>query len=318
MNIIVTGCAGFIGSHLVDRLLADGHYVYGIDNLSNGCATNMAEALSNPNFKFQQDDIRKPLKIDTHAPIDTIVHLAACGSVPRSMKNPGMYMSNNILGFHHVLEYARVKKIKNVYYASSSSVYGNAQKFYRYESDPHYPCSPYAASKCINEVMAETYERCFFINTFGLRFFNVFGPRQKLDSDYAAMIPKFCKGILQDKRIEVFGDGRQIRTFTPIGFVIEALALMIGSTVSISSAVLNITHEDYAASVLDTAHLMSRFLGDDFEIDFLPERPGDVKTSIGSGQQLIQEFNEDISPQWPAVEALRETCEWYKEKIQSQ
>ena len=315
MNILITGCAGFVGSHLCERLIEDEHYIYGIDNLSNGTLENMTN-INKSSFSFINNDIRRPLS-DQLAHIDLIIHLAAIGSVPRSMKDPTAYMQNNVLGFHNVLEFARTRHIKTVFYASSSSVYGNSVKYYRYESDPTEPCSPYASSKLINEVMAKAYESSYWINTYGLRFFNVYGPRQKMNSEYAAVIPKFCQGILNGGKVKIFGDGRQVRTFTPVEFVCEAIAIMVSNSEHLKHQIYNVTHQDYAASVIDTARLISRIYNKHYGIEFLPDRLGDIKTSIGSGKNLMEVTGlsaQDCS----TLEAMKNTCAWYKSKIISQ
>lgn len=314
MNILLTGCAGFIGSHLAESLCLQGWKVYGIDNLSNGLVENM-RGLPADRFTFIEADLRKQITAKL-PPIDCIMHLAAAGSVPRSMKDPEFFMQNNVVGFHNVLEYARKNHIQLVYYASSSSVYGNAQKYYRYETDPTEPCSPYAASKSINEVMAQTYERAFWITCHGLRFFNVFGPRQRFDSAYAAAIPRFIKGILDDGRIQIYGDGEQIRTFTPVGFVVEAVTSMIANPGHLKNAVYNITSPDYAASVNDTAKLVGSVLKMPYEVDYEPERAGDVKSSIGSGRDLSDAVGL-LSQDHSVVDWVEATCEWAKERLQT-
>ncbi len=315
MNILLTGVAGFIGSHLAERLIADGHYIYGLDNLSNGSFENM-EAIPKASFRFINNDIRRTLSEQIPS-IDCIVHLAAIGSVPRSMKDPTAYMQNNVMGFHNVMEFARHRHIKTVFYASSSSVYGNVPKFYRYETDSTEPCSPYAASKLANEVLALTYERAFWINCYGLRFFNVFGPRQKANSEYAAVIPKFCESILKTDDVIIFGDGAQTRTFTPVEFVTESVAIMVNQSDQLKHSVYNVTHQDYAVSVRDTATLIGRVYDKEFTMRFMPDRAGDIKTSIGSGGRLLEATG--LTPdQISYLEAMKSTCAWYRSRVTNQ
>ena len=313
MNVILTGCAGFIGSHLAEMLCLQGWNVYGIDNLSNGKLENLKGLAEDGKFTFIESDVCniQNIKFPT---IDCIIHLAAIGSVPRSMRDPDIYMQNNVVGFHRVLEFARLNHVKTLFYASSSSVYGNQQKFYRYETDEPAPCSPYAASKLINEVMAQTYERAFWITCHGLRFFNVFGPRQRFDSDYAAVVPKFCKGILEKGEIQIFGDGKQVRTFTPVSFVAEAITHMVANPGDLKKPFYNVTSPDYAASVIETATLIGRIINAPFKVDYLPLRDGDVKSSIGSGRELAESIGM-LSPDHPMVEAMKETVDWYKAKL---
>lgn len=315
MNILLSGVAGFIGSHLAERLIEDEHYIYGLDNLSNGSLENMSR-INKSAFCFINSDVRRTLS-DQIPQIDVIIHLAAVGSVPRSMKDPTMYVQNNVLGFHNVLEFARRRHIKTVFYASSSSVYGNSQRFYRYEQDQPDPLSPYAGSKLINEVMAKTYENAYWINCYGLRFFNVFGPRQKMNSEYAAVIPKFCEGIIKHGKVKIFGDGNQIRTFTPIDFVTECIAQMVANSDQLKNSIYNVTHQDYAMSVNDTARLVGRVLDKPYTVESLPERNGDVKTSIGHGHLILEETGVSQTD-FSHLEAMQKTCDWYKSKIAHQ
>jgi UDP-N-acetylglucosamine 4-epimerase len=312
MNILVTGCAGFIGSHLVEMLCLQGWNVVGIDDFSNGTPDNMMQ-FPRDKFSFIKGDVRD-LDAYRGPDIDVIIHLAALGSVPRSMKFPDLYMQNNVFGFHQVLEFARQRHIKTVFYASSSSVYGNQPKFYRNEEDQALPCSPYAASKAINEIMAETYERAYWITCHGLRFFNVFGPRQRFDSDYAALVPKMCHQILKTGTATIFGDGKQIRTFTPVRFVAEAVTSMVANPHLLKSTIYNVTHADYAASVQDTVNLVGRMLETPYTVVYEQERAGDVKSSVGVGTQLQQALGH-LASHYPTLEAVKETCDWYKQRI---
>lgn len=312
MNILLTGAAGFIGSHLVDRLLVDGHNVLGIDNLSNGSMDNLLLAQQHKSFSFARVNILDLLHERYPHPIDAIIHLAAIGSVPRSMEDPTLYMNNNVMGFHAILEFARKHFVKRVFYASSSSVYGNQQKFYRFETDAIAPMSPYAGTKAINEIMADVYERAYWIQTHGLRFFNVYGPRQRVDSDYAAMVPKFCKSLLAEGVVDIYGDGEQVRTFTPVEFVVESICHMVTEP-KFSERVVNVTHHEYAATVNDTARLMGRLLGVKYEVRKHPARMGDVKSSVGKGEVLEKFMGESLALYYPTVDAMKNTVEWYRD-----
>jgi len=314
MNILVTGAAGFIGSHIVDRLLIDGHNVLGVDNLSNGTMDNLLLAQQHRNFQFAKLNVLEMADDRYPHPVDVIIHLAAMGSVPRSMEKPTLYMQNNVMGFHSVLEFARKNFVKKVFYASSSSVYGNTQKFYRNETDRVEPCSPYAGTKAMNETMAEVYEKAFWIKCHGLRFFNVYGPRQRFDSAYAAMVPKFCKSILEAGCVAINGDGTQVRTFTPVEFVAEAVIDLVVAN-DFEDRVINITHQNYAASVNDTARLIGRLLGLPYRVDINPERSGDVKSSLGKGDVLEKFLGENLADAFPTVESMLNTCEWYKKLL---
>ncbi len=313
MKILVTGAAGFIGSHLCEKLLSDGHTVVGLDNFSTGDEKNCEEAAQMGNFQLIYHDLREPIDF-AMSHIDAIVHLAAAGSVPRSMAEPTFFMSNNVMGFQNIMDFARKHTIKTVLYASSSSVYGDGKKFFRYETDAVNPLSPYAATKAINEIMAKTYEKCFGISSFGLRFFNVFGPRQNMASEYAAVIPKFCQSILTKSRVTIYGDGQQVRTFTPVDFVTESIASLLTVVDTLNPQILNITHPDYATNVLGIAKAIGTLYRTEYVVDFAPRRRGDVMSSIGAGAELSKAIG-DLSADFSMIENLRTTCEWYKKQL---
>ncbi len=319
MKILVTGAAGFIGSHLVNQLVQENYDVIGVDNLSAGIKENMQPALDSGALQFVVHDVREPLNY-SFPHIDCIVHLAASGSVPRSIQEPSFFLDNNVVGFQNVLEFARKNTVKTVFFASSSSVYGDAKKFYRSESDEIKPKSPYAGSKVMNEIQAEIYSKCYGIDCHALRFFNVFGPNQKLNSPYAAVIPRFCQGIVETQQLTIFGNGEQIRTFTPVEFVVEAICGMMSIREKLKQPVVNITSSNYAISVNDLKTLMIRLLSPTTGVQLfnVASRNGDVKNSVGSGALLASILGEDISNQFPQLEALQATCKWYKEKLTPQ
>ena len=221
---LVTGGAGFIGSHLVERLLADGARVRVLDNFSTGARANLGFA---PRFRRQLEVLRgdiRTLSVVLRAArgARVIFHQAAMRSVPRSVKDPLGANANNVNGTLNVLEAARRCRVPRVVYASSSSVYGDRPDLPKREDQSPAPVSPYAASKAAGEQYAAIWTRLYGVETVGLRYFNVFGPRQDPKSEYAAVIPRFILWGLSRRPLEIHGDGTQSRDFTYIDNVVEA------------------------------------------------------------------------------------------------
>lgn len=222
-TVVITGGAGFIGSNLCEAFLKQGAKVICYDNLSTGFKKNIAHLLANNNFKFVKGDIcdfKKLLKITKNA--DYIVHEAAWGSVPRSIKMPVFYEHNNIRGTLNVFEVARQNGIKKVVYASSSSVYGDSAILPKSEGKEGTVLSPYALTKKVDEEYGSLYWRLYKLPTIGLRYFNVFGRRQNPNGEYAAVIPLFFKSCINNGDVFINGDGSYSRDFTYIENVIEA------------------------------------------------------------------------------------------------
>lgn len=235
MKVLVTGCAGFIGSHIAEALLEQGHEVVGFDCVVHhdyDCATGRKENLDiltdHPKFTYRDGLLQYSTQFDEEdiklLGITHICHQAAMGSVPRSLEQPSYVVENNIMAFQTVLEAARLAGVKRVVYASSSSVYQNT--------------SPYSMTKRVNELQAEQYKKNYGIETIGLRYFNVFGSRQRPDGAYAAVIAKWVDAIREGKTVYVNGDGRQSRDFTYIKNVVEAntLALTTQNTLAYGKA----------------------------------------------------------------------------------
>lgn len=222
-RFLVTGCAGFIGSHLVETLLANDHIVLGLDDLSNGFEANMKTFISHPNFTFIKGDIRDyELCLNVTKDIDYVLHQAAWGSVPRSIEMPRLYEEINVQGTLNIFEASRHNGVKRVVYASSSSVYGDSPILPKKEGQEGFVLSPYALTKKMNEAYGNLYTTLYGLETIGLRYFNVFGPRQNPNGAYAAVIPKFTHLILKGEAPTIYGDGTQSRDFTYIKNVIEA------------------------------------------------------------------------------------------------
>ena len=220
---LVTGGAGFIGSNLCEAILSMGYKVRCLDDLSTGKKEHIDMFLDHPDYEFMKGDIKD---IETCkkacAGVDYVLHQAAWGSVPRSIEMPLFYANNNIIGTVNMMEVARVSKVKKFVYASSSSVYGDEPNLPKQEGREGRLLSPYALTKRADEEFARMYTKFYGLETYGMRYFNVFGRRQDPDGAYAAVIPKFLKLLLQGETPTINGDGRQSRDFTYIDNVIEA------------------------------------------------------------------------------------------------
>ena len=232
MHILVTGGAGFIGSHLVDRLLKEGNKVAVIDNFSLGKHENIHHNMTNPNFHLYIDDItdiRTIIELLKNNNFDAILHVAALPRVQFSIEKPEETFKTNVIGTMNILEAARICNVKRVVFSSSSSVYGNQEKIPLKEDMIPNPMSPYALHKLIGEQLCKQYNVLFGIETISLRYFNVFGPRLDVNGDYSCLIPKFIKKILGNETPTIFGDGEQTRDFTYVDDVVEANILAMST-----------------------------------------------------------------------------------------
>ena len=219
---LVTGGAGFIGSNLCEAILDMGYKVRCLDDLSTGSQANIDIFLDNPNYEFIKGDI-KDLDVCLKATdgVDYVLNQAAWGSVPRSIEMPLFYCANNITGTLNMMEASRQNSVKKFVYASSSSVYGDEKNLPKYEGREGNLLSPYALTKRCDEEWGKLYASLYGLDTYGLRYFNVFGRRQNPNGAYAAVIPKFIKQLLNDEQPTINGDGKQSRDFTYIENVIE-------------------------------------------------------------------------------------------------
>jgi UDP-N-acetylglucosamine/UDP-N-acetylgalactosamine 4-epimerase len=233
MRVLVTGGAGFIGSHICDELTKKGHFVLVIDNLSTGSIKNIEHLQNNKNFVLAIADITQQeccYNLMKTYNIDAVCHQAALGSVPRSVATPNVTHDANVQGFFNVLNNARLLGIKRFVFASSSSVYGTNNDLPKVESNLGQTLSPYAASKYIDEVYANTFSRCYDMETIGLRYFNIFGPRQSPNGPYAAVIPKFVDNLKQNNAPYIYGDGTYSRDFTYVKNAVQANVLALTTT----------------------------------------------------------------------------------------
>lgn len=222
MKILITGAAGFIGSNLIEYMLEKGHAIVGLDNFSTGFSHNIQPFLDHPNFRFIEGDIRDfDHCLKATEGVDYVLHQAALGSVPRSLKDPITTNEVNVNGFLNILEASRQNKVTRFIYAASSSTYGDSESLPKLEDKIGKPLSPYAITKYVNELYADIYSTTYGIETIGLRYFNVFGRRQDPQGAYAAVIPKFVGQFLKGESPTINGDGSYSRDFTYIDNVIQ-------------------------------------------------------------------------------------------------
>ncbi|MBI5874084.1 MAG: SDR family oxidoreductase [Candidatus Omnitrophica bacterium] len=310
-RFLVTGGAGFIGSNIVDKLIKEGHYVRVLDNLSSGKMENlcMTKALTPKVFEFIKGDIRDKATCDEACKdIDFVLHQAALRSVPKSMKDPESYNDVNINGTLYMLQAASKAKIKRFVLASSSSVYGDVTRFP--EKEDFYPelISPYALSKLANEYYCKIYAQFFGVPSVALRYFNVYGPKQALDDEYAVVIPKFIHCILNNEEPPIFGDGKQSRDFNYIDNVVEA-NILAATTPGITFEVFNVANgKDH--TVLELVELLNKILGKNIKPKFLPLRPGDVFRTCADISKIKKVLK--YKPSVDFEEGLRRTVEHFK------
>ncbi|MBR2872698.1 MAG: SDR family oxidoreductase [Lentisphaeria bacterium] len=222
-RVLVTGGAGFIGSHLVDALLAADNQVVCLDNFATGRRENLSSALQNPGFTLIEGDIRdRQVCKKAMENVKIVFHEAALGSVPRSIADPAESTSVNVAGFVNVLHAAVEAKVDSFVYASSSSVYGDEAKLPKQEERIGTALSPYAVTKYTNELFAANFAAVYGIKVTGLRYFNVFGPRQDPRGAYAAVIPRFVTALLRNESPVIYGDGTNSRDFTFVANVVSA------------------------------------------------------------------------------------------------
>jgi UDP-glucose 4-epimerase len=307
-KIAVTGGAGFIGSNLVERLLSQGHEVTVVDDLSTGLKSNLD--LNKITFHELSLTDRDGLAKAVNG-VDAIVHLGARGSVPRSIKNPVATHDVNVTGTLNVLEAARINSAQ-VIFSSSSSVYGRNGQLPKDETMWLSPLTPYAASKLAGEGYVQAYGAAYDVPVTLLRFFNVFGPRQRPDHEYAAVLPKWIWKAMNNEAIDVYGDGSQTRDFTYVLTVLDVIEDALNRGVRTEGAV-NLAYGN-RISLLETIELL-KFHFPDLKVNFQGDRLGDVKNSQNHPILLKQLFP-SVKPTDFST-ALSETVNWLKEFGQS-
>ncbi len=307
MRVLVTGAAGFIGSHVTRALLAAGHEVVGLDDLSTGHRHNLPDG--EPAWRFVLGDIRDAA-ICTHAmqSVDAVVHLAGRNSVPRSLADPRSALEVNVVGGFNLLEAARAAEVSRFVYASSSSVYGDDPRIPKVETHSRRPLSPYAASKASFEHLAHAWSSSWGLSTIGLRFFNVFGPRQDPAGDYAAVVPRFVAAALDRRTPHIHGDGSFTRDFTYVDNVVHAVRLSLDAA-NTGGSVVNVAYGG-RVSVLDLWRAIAREAGFDGVPTFGLPRTGDMPHSqadIGEATRLL-----GFAPIVPFDEGIQRTVRWYQ------
>ena len=302
MKVVVTGGAGFIGSHLVDALVKQGHDVIVIDDLSEGKEENLSESFDK--IEFIKEDI---LEVDLGKlkDVDIIFHIAAKRSVPESLKHPKEFENVNIAGTRRMLELARMNNAKFIN-SSSSSVYGDAPLPQK-EGETRTRLSPYAITKFCAEDYCAFYNLIYDVQTISLRYFNVFGPRQDPKSEYAAVIPKFINLMLKNRQPPIFGDGTQSRDFTYVDNVVSANLKAMDS--ELHGERINVANGK-PISILQLVEEINNILGTDIKPIFEPERKGDIKNSYADNSlsKKIIGYEEVVD----FKEGLKKTIEWFK------
>ena len=306
---LVTGGAGFIGSNLCEVLLEKGYKVRCLDDLSNGKKENVDLFINNPDYTFIKGDIRSlDTCLNACEGVDFVLHQAAWGSVPRSIEMPLFYEEVNIKGTLNMMEAARQKGVKKFVYASSSSVYGDEPNLPKKEGREGNLLSPYALTKMVNKQYGKIYSNLYGLDTFGLRYFNVFGKRQDPSGAYAAVIPKFIKQLLNNEQPKIYGDGAQSRDFTYIDNVIEANLKACVAPKSATGKVYNIAYGGQE-TLLDLYNLLCERLNKNIAPIFTENRKGDIKHS-NADIGLAKEFLE-YDPKYSFREGVLKTIDYY-------
>jgi len=312
LSFLVTGGAGFIGSNLVEYLL---HHNAGkvvvLDNYATGYASNLEPFKHHSNLEIINGDI---CSLDdcnkACAGIDYVLHQAALGSVPRSVENPIATNKVNVDGFLNMLVAARDAKVKRFVYASSSSVYGDSKVLPKVESQIGNPLSPYAVTKLLNELYADVFAKTYQMEITGLRYFNIFGPRQNPGGPYAAAIPLFMDALLSNKPAYINGDGGQTRDFT---FVQNAVEANIKSLFSVKNAgdpmVFNVAVSD-RISIKELYEVLKDVSGSKIDAIHRSERPGDIRDSLADISSAKKYIGYD--PQVKMVDGLKITMDWFR------
>jgi UDP-N-acetylglucosamine 4-epimerase len=311
-SFLITGGAGFIGSNLVEYLLKyKAGKVRVLDNLSNGFRKNIKTFLDNPAFEVLEGDIRDAETcMKACAGIDVVLHQAALGSVPRSIKDPVTTNNVNIGGFVNMLLAAKDQQVKRFVYAASSSTYGDSKSLPKVEDKIGKPLSPYAVTKYANELYADVFGKTYGMEIIGLRYFNIFGPKQDPNGAYAAVIPLFIDAVLKGKPPRMNGDGGQTRDFTFVENCVEAnIRAALTDNPEAVNQVYNIAVGD-RTSLNDLFNILKEEAGSDVVPEYGPDRAGDIRDSladISKAQRLL-----GYNPQVRIREGLKQTLEWFK------
>lgn len=314
-SFLITGGAGFIGSNLVEYLIKYGAgKVRVLDNLSNGYFENVKGFMDLPNFEFILGDIRDYATCEKALDgIDYLSHQAALGSVPRSIGDPITSNEVNVSGFLNMLTAAKNSStLKKMVYAASSSTYGDSVALPKVEGNEGNPLSPYAVTKLVNELYANVYSKVYGFNSIGLRYFNVFGPKQNPNNPYAAVIPIFCKHFIEGTQPTINGDGLTSRDFTFVENAVQAnIKAMLLPTLN-QHEVMNMACGDQV-TLNEMIEMLKEISGKDISVNYGPERKGDVKHSKASIEKISTLLN--YEPQYRFRKGLEIVFDWYKNKL---
>ena len=306
MRYLVSGAAGFIGSHLCRRLVAEGHDVVGIDDLSDGTLDNLADV---PSLRLEHVDVREEEAVrHVVRGTDVVLHHAAMKSVPRSVRLPAATTDVNVRGTLNVLLAARDAGA-SVVFASSSSVYGDHDAFPLREDVEPRPRSPYAATKLAGEAMCRAWWHSYGVPTISFRYFNVYGPWQDPATEYAAVIPRFAVAALEGRPARIFGDGEQARDFTYVDDVVEANLLAARMPEPARGQVLNVGGGRRPTSINELHAIVGELVGSRVEPERLPAREGDIRRSeadVTLARALI-----GYEPSVDVAEGVRRTVAWF-------
>ena len=315
-KILVTGGAGFIGSNIVEKLLQmeQVSIVRVIDNLSNGFKKNLDEFMEHPKFEYVWGDIRDYNTCEQACQgMNLVCHQAALGSVPRSINDPVTSNNVNITGTLNIFTAAKNTGLNRVVYAASSSTYGDSKTLPKVEENIGNPLSPYAVTKLVNELYAQVYADLYEINFIGLRYFNVFGPKQDPNGAYAAVIPLFMKAILNNTPPTINGDGLQSRDFTYIDNAVQAnIKALFTDNEEALNQVYNVAVGD-RVTLLDLYNNLAKIAQTDLKPNFGPPRPGDVRHSQADISKAKRLLNYD--PKIKVEKGLELAYEWYKDQM---
>lgn len=309
-RVLVTGGAGFIGSHIVDRLIQLGAEVTVLDNLMNDTLDNIRHNLDK--IKFIQKDIRDDAALDEALKgVEFILHQAALRSVPKSVERPYEYNEVNVNGTLKLFLKAKEKGIRRIVYASSSSVYGERDTFPERETDLPCPISPYAATKLISEHYAYLFSKLYGLEIVSLRYFNVYGPRQSLEDEYAVVVPKFITCLLKGQSPPIYGDGNQERDFTYIANVVDVNIAAL-NTEGIAGEVFNIALGK-PHSVNELFKILKGLIKSNLKPTYCPPRKGDVRKTHAE----IKKAREMLAwqPRVDFEEGLKKTVEWFSKQM---
>lgn len=309
-KILVTGGAGFIGSNLVAALLKREFQVTCLDNLSTGSEENIKEFYSHPSFEYVHGDILDfELLSKLTKGIDAVSHQAALGSVPRSINDPLLTNRVNIEGTLNVFKACADNGVERVVFAASSSTYGDSTELPKREKNIGNPLSPYAVTKYVNELYADVFHKVYGLNLIGLRYFNVFGPKQSPEGPYAAVIPLFMKAILNNESPTINGDGTNSRDFTFVENAVDANIKALKAPLESYNKVYNVAYGE-GTTLNQLFHYLKEEADSNLEVVYGPERTGDIKHSLADISQARQFLGYD--PVYSIKDGIAITLDWYK------